>query len=155
MFHSRSRKSEYRSITRATGSLVWLFWLPYQFRYQILLSIVILIKFQSCLKFKIFRRSRHLKLGTDFLLIVALQQLCGNSSGSGGGEKHEICAVTFGGHLFYDLFSQGQGGHGPLAPWIRYWVTKIKFYPTILWMSQLTLQTFRHEMHFLQHIDAV
>ena len=32
-------------------------------------------------------------------------------------EKHEIYAGAFGGHLFYDLFSQGQGGgHGPLAP---------------------------------------
>ena len=50
-----------------------------------------------------------------------------NSSGSsgrvrGGAEKHEIYAAAFGGHLFYDLFSQGQGGgHGPLGPpWIRY-----------------------------------
>ena len=26
-------------------------------------------------------------------------------------------AAAFGGHLFYDLFSQGQGGgHGPLGP---------------------------------------
>ena len=43
------------------------------------------------------------------------------SSGSsgrvrGGGEKHEIYAAAFGGHLFYDLFSQGRGGHSPLAP---------------------------------------
>ena len=39
----------------------------------------------------------------------------GNSSGSsgrvrGGAEKHEIYAAAFGGHPFYDLFSQGQGG---------------------------------------------
>ena len=44
-----------------------------------------------------------------------------SSSGSSGrvrgAEKHEIYAVAFGGHLFYDLFSQGRGGgHGPLGP---------------------------------------
>ena len=44
-----------------------------------------------------------------------------NSSGSsgrvrGGAEKHEIYAAAFGGHLFYDLFSQGWGGYGPLGP---------------------------------------
>ena len=44
------------------------------------------------------------------------------SSGSsgrvrGGAEKHEIYAAAFGGHLFYDLFSQGRGGAmAPLAP---------------------------------------
>ena len=36
-----------------------------------------------------------------------------------GGEKHEIYAVAFGGHhfynLFYNLFLQGRGGHGPLG----------------------------------------
>ena len=37
------------------------------------------------------------------------------SSGSsgrvrGGGEKHGIYETAFGGHLFYDLFSQGRGG---------------------------------------------
>ena len=42
--------------------------------------------------------------------------------GGGGAEKHEIYAAKFGGHLFYDLFLQGRGGHGPLGPpWIRYW----------------------------------
>ena len=30
--------------------------------------------------------------------------------GGGGGEKHEIYVATFGGHLVYDLFSQGRGG---------------------------------------------
>ena len=33
-----------------------------------------------------------------------------------GAEKHEIYKAAFGGNLFYDLFSQGQGGHGPLGP---------------------------------------
>ena len=33
-----------------------------------------------------------------------------------GGRKHEIYAATFGGHLFYNLFLQGWGGHGPLGP---------------------------------------
>ena len=32
----------------------------------------------------------------------------------GGTEKHEIYAAAFGGHLFYDLFSQGQ--EGTMAP---------------------------------------
>ena len=35
----------------------------------------------------------------------------------GGGEKHEIYMAAFGGHLFYDLFSQGrEGGMPPSAP---------------------------------------
>ena len=43
-----------------------------------------------------------------------------NSSGSGdrvgAGEKHEIYVAVFGGHLFYNLFLQGQGGGmAPLA----------------------------------------
>ena len=33
----------------------------------------------------------------------------------GGGKKHEIYMAAFGGHLFYDLFVQGWGGHGPLG----------------------------------------
>ena len=47
-----------------------------------------------------------------------LDQYSSGSSGRvrEGGEKHEIYAVAFGGHLFYDLFSQGQESHGPLAP---------------------------------------
>ena len=36
--------------------------------------------------------------------------------GKGVAEKHEIYAATFGGDLFYDLFSRGQGGHGPSSP---------------------------------------
>ena len=36
--------------------------------------------------------------------------------GGGGGKKHEIYATAFGGHLFYDLFLQGRGGHVPLPP---------------------------------------
>ena len=35
--------------------------------------------------------------------------------GGGGGKKHEIYAVAFGGHLFYGLFLQSRG-YGPLAP---------------------------------------
>ena len=38
-----------------------------------------------------------------------------------GGKKHEIYVAAFGSHLFYDLFSQGQGGMAPLPPWICYW----------------------------------
>ena len=33
-----------------------------------------------------------------------------------GDKKHEIYASTFGDHLFYDLFLQGRGRHGPLGP---------------------------------------
>ena len=33
--------------------------------------------------------------------------------GGGVAKKHGIYAAAFGGHLFYDLFSQG---HGPSAP---------------------------------------
>ena len=32
-----------------------------------------------------------------------------------GAKKHEIYVASFGGHLFYDLFVQGWGGHGPLG----------------------------------------
>ena len=39
----------------------------------------------------------------------------GSSSRVRRAEKHEISAVAFDSHLFYDLFSQGQGGHGPLG----------------------------------------
>ena len=33
-----------------------------------------------------------------------------------GAEKHEIYAVSFGGHLFYDLFLHGQEGMAGSAP---------------------------------------
>ena len=36
--------------------------------------------------------------------------------GKGGAEKHKIYAAAFGGHRFYDLFSQGQAGLWPLGP---------------------------------------
>ena len=47
---------------------------------------------------------------------------CIHSSGSsglvgGGGEKHEIYAAEFSGHLFCDLFLQGRGGGGGRGPW--------------------------------------
>ena len=42
------------------------------------------------------------------------EQISSGSSGRvRGGEKHEIYAAAFGGHLFYDPFSQGQGGPWP------------------------------------------
>ena len=34
----------------------------------------------------------------------------------GRGKKHEIYAAAFGGHLFYDLFSQDGGVPGPPRP---------------------------------------
>ena len=40
----------------------------------------------------------------------------GSSSRVRGAEKHEIYVAAFGGHLFYDLFLQDWGGHGPLGP---------------------------------------
>ena len=36
--------------------------------------------------------------------------------GKVGGEKHEIYVAAFGGHLFYDLFSQGRGTMAPALP---------------------------------------
>ena len=33
-----------------------------------------------------------------------------------GAKKHEIYVAAFVGHLFYNLFLQDQGGHGPLGP---------------------------------------
>ena len=56
--------------------------------------------------------------GNGLATVAPLLVLSSGSSGRvrGGAEKHEIYAAAFGGHLFYDLFSQGQGGHGPLAP---------------------------------------
>ena len=33
-----------------------------------------------------------------------------------GTEKHEIYVAAFGGHLFYDLFSQNRGEGGPCPP---------------------------------------
>ena len=49
------------------------------------------------------------------------QQVGDTSSGSsgrvrGGAKKHEIYAAAFGGHLFNDLFSRGQGGSWPPRP---------------------------------------
>ena len=45
----------------------------------------------------------------------------GSSGSSGrvrGGEKHEIYAAAFGGHLLMTYFHRaGGGGAGPLAPW--------------------------------------
>ena len=47
---------------------------------------------------------------------VAVASSIGSSSRVGGGaKKHEIYVAAFGGHLFYDLFVQGWGGHGPLG----------------------------------------
>ena len=61
------------------------------------------------------------KLATLAFFVLAQLWKKISSSGSSGGvrgaEKHEIYVAAFsGGHLFYDLLSQGQGGHGPLDP---------------------------------------
>ena len=45
----------------------------------------------------------------------------GSSGQVVGTKKHEICAAAFGGHLFYDLFLQGQREDGHLAPPHHYW----------------------------------
>ena len=59
-------------------------------------------------------------VGSVIFVETAKNSSSGSSSrveGGGGGEKHEIYAAEFGGHLFYDLFLQGRGGgHGPSAP---------------------------------------
>ena len=47
----------------------------------------------------------------------SFQEMCSGSSGRvRGADKHEIYAAAFGGHLFYDLFLQGQGGPWPHRP---------------------------------------
>ena len=58
----------------------------------------------------------HFKQVNQALAITCVNHSNSGSSGRlrGGGEKHEICVTTFGGHLFYSLFSQG--GHDPLDP---------------------------------------
>ena len=84
-------------------------------------------------------RFRHLKITLHHKLLVCVNFFPGKvtmmiisvelfhindlntSSGSsgqvrGGAEKHEIYTAAFGGHLFYDLFSQGQGGPWPPRP---------------------------------------
>ena len=50
---------------------------------------------------------------------LCMPSLCSSGSSGrvrGGAEKHEIYAAAFGGHLFYDLFLQGQGGPWPPRP---------------------------------------
>ena len=51
-------------------------------------------------------------------LITPTPQASSGSSGRVrvGGQKHEIYVAAFGGHLFYDLFSQGRGGLPPRPP---------------------------------------
>ena len=41
--------------------------------------------------------------------IILLESVVDPVAGKEGAEKHEIYVAAFGGHLFYDLFSQGQG----------------------------------------------
>ena len=46
----------------------------------------------------------------------------------GGAKKHEIYMAAFGGHLFYDLFLQDLGGHGPLGSPLDPLLYAIPFY---------------------------
>ena len=81
-------------------------------------------------------------LEEQFVWHCLLKQSSSGSSGRvRGAEKHEIYAAAFGGHLFYDLFSQGRGGPWPPRPppWIRYW-------------AQCFLNTF--QCHTLLDFDA-
>ena len=58
----------------------------------------------------------HAALPTTHTAFPAMHNPSIGSSGRvGGAKKHEIYVATFGGHLFYDLFVQGWGGHGPLS----------------------------------------
>ena len=61
-------------------------------------------------------------LSCTYLGIYIVHFSSGSSGRVGGAEKHEIYAAAFGSHLFYELFSQGQGGPWPPRPppWIRY-----------------------------------
>ena len=60
----------------------------------------------------------HDSLWVKTVLLLCREPL--SSSGSSGrvrgAEKHEIYAAAFGGHLFYDPFSQGRGGPWPPRP---------------------------------------
>ena len=50
------------------------------------------------------------------IIFLELKFSSGSSGRVRGGEKHEIYVAAFGGHLFYDLFSQGWGGAWPPRP---------------------------------------
>ena len=74
--------------------------------------------------FKIDQENKNPYLLTPILLspseIEDIPAVADPAVGGGGGQKHEIYVTEFGGHLFHDLFLQGRGGHGPLAPRIHY-----------------------------------
>ena len=53
-------------------------------------------------------RNFHQKVGKS-------RNISASDPAGGGAKKHEIYVATFGSHLFYDLFVQGLGGHGPLG----------------------------------------
>ena len=62
-------------------------------------------------------------VGSRFHSVEGGGARCSGSSGRvrPEGEKHGTYAAALGGHLFYDLFSQGRGGAWPpRPPWIRY-----------------------------------
>ena len=47
---------------------------------------------------------------------IVLERISGSSGRVKGDEKHEIYVAAFGGHLFYELFSQGRGTMAPAPP---------------------------------------
>ena len=74
------------------------------------------------MQFILLKEPIELSEGTSLMTLCSAPSSGSSGRVRGGAEKHEIYAAAFGGHLFYDLFLQGRGGHGPLGPlWIRYW----------------------------------
>ena len=65
------------------------------------------VKRTSCMTIELYKRRNKLLL---LLLLLLLLSQNSTSSGSSG----RVREAAFGGHLFYDLFSQGWG-HGPFA----------------------------------------
>ena len=79
-----------------------------------------LVKGYLRLVFKIDQENKNPYSLTPILLspseVEDIPAVADPAAGCGGGEKHEIYVTEFGGHLFHDLFLQGQGGMAPSVP---------------------------------------
>ena len=76
-------------------------------------TVIYLSQLMVCMKFRAIAPTapcEHL----HWILHNPFQFRIQRPGGGREGKKHEIYVTTFGSHPFYDLFSQGQGGHSPL-----------------------------------------